>query len=176
LRPADLRSGTTLVEMLVSITVAGAIAAAAVSLIAVLLRADVAAREKLRERASVSRLARQFRADVRTALAAESADAEPDAGRPLVRLALAGGGAVEYRLGDERIVREETAAQGARRVEAFALPKPGRARVTTSAGPRGTMVRLTIEDGADPVGRPSGRVVEIDAALGVRWGLAGGKG
>jgi prepilin-type N-terminal cleavage/methylation domain-containing protein len=119
LRP---RGGFTLTELLVVIATATVLMSAAVTTLTLLMRAQQAGTAGMSSSLSLSRLAADFRRDVRAASAAETtpgANGQPNE----ILLSLAVDRRVVYRLDNTTIVRRETSSTGddTIRNEAYAI-------------------------------------------------------
>lgn len=116
------RSGFTLTEMLVAISVLFAVSVTGSLTIALLMSADARSGEAFLVQNALARLSRQFRDDVHVAASADlSANGQSDEGR--VNLALPGGAAVQYRASPRGIVRVSTGPEGREDREEFRLPE-----------------------------------------------------
>jgi hypothetical protein len=128
------RRGYSLIEIVLVIGSVWVVLVLCALLLHALLRLDRAGRSDLTESFTISRLARQFRADVRAAT-----EAQPDAkGLNLTR---ADGRSIVYRAEARRLVREESEAGSVRRREAFSLSRLAKAGLEK----RGGFVRLTLD-------------------------------
>ena len=116
------RRGTSLMETLVVITVMTLLSGIAVTMICSLMRADDRGAEALSSSMTFSRLARDFRRDVRAAIGAEvTRDADNEPGR--LSLGLPGGRLVVYRTDEKQLVRSSQAGPKDKHTEIFRLPK-----------------------------------------------------
>ena len=120
------RSGTTLVEMLIVISVASVMLGVSVCTIHVLLEAEHEASRSVRFNASVARLAQAFRGDIHASRLVELP--VPDAGNPIVLIASADGGQIRYELDAHQATRIET--EGGQQVhrETYHFPLHSRMR------------------------------------------------
>jgi hypothetical protein len=116
-RVAHRRKGFTLFEMIMVISGLSIVLALCGSLLHTLLRLDRAGRESLSDSATVSRLSRQFRVDVRS-----SQEARPG-GDGSLRLTKPEGPDVSYRLDGGRLLREETAGKQVLRRESYTVAR-----------------------------------------------------
>ncbi|MFO0908233.1 MAG: hypothetical protein U0794_07715 [Isosphaeraceae bacterium] len=109
------RSGFTLIELVILIGCTTIILSTCGVFLHLLLKIDHSGRDVQRDTLAVSRLARQFRSDVRGATKAEAPGP--------TRLELSGnsGGRVIYEIDKLRITRTESRAKGAERHEAYVL-------------------------------------------------------
>ena len=150
------RSGYSLVEMLVAISISSVLASVALGLIGALIRADHSGRRHLHETQSLARLAGQFRADV--ALAEEALPAD---GAARLELRLPGGRAVEYATEPGRATREERLGGERRQREQFSVPEE--ARLTFEIGPdRRTALATASLAAASEAGAAAGAKVARD--------------
>jgi type II secretory pathway pseudopilin PulG len=163
------RSGVSLVETLVVMSVAGVMTGLAITTIHLLLGAEHEATKAVRYAASVARLTRAFRDDLHAARAVELPAAEP--GKPAALVASTAGGQIRYELDDHVATRLETACAGEANRDSFYFP-PGSRLQFARKGEQG-LIRLTIEmplgppaatskDAPPPA--PSMRVLTIEAA------------
>jgi hypothetical protein len=141
------RSGVSLVETLVVMTVAGVMMGLAITTIHLLLGAEHEATKSMRYNASVARLARDFRDDIHAARAVELPATEP--GKPAALIASTAGGQVRYELDSHLATRVETAGGEANR-EVFYFPPGSRLQFERDAEPG--LIWLTIEM---PLGPPA---------------------
>jgi prepilin-type N-terminal cleavage/methylation domain-containing protein len=120
------RSGLTLVEMLVVISVAAVMLGMSVCTIHLLLDAEREATRAVRFNTSVARLTQAFRADIHASRQVELPATEP--GKPIVLVASVDGGQIRYELDEHLATRIET--EGGRQVhrEVFYLPPHSRMR------------------------------------------------
>jgi hypothetical protein len=121
--PARKRPAFTLVEMLLVITGVTTLLAACGILLHGLLRMESAERAHLADVSTVSRLARQFREDVRTAEKADRTPGEDQA--PKLTLTLPDASVVTYHVDGERLLRSETRQKTLRRRESYPLARLG---------------------------------------------------
>jgi prepilin-type N-terminal cleavage/methylation domain-containing protein len=113
-RPA---AGYTLIELLVAITVGGAILTVAATLMSRVIAANSTAEEHLRAIASLGEIGRRFREDVHRATVATVESTEP----PRLVLTLDDGSQVQYDGASNGAARVQTVAGGPTRHEAYAL-------------------------------------------------------
>lgn len=129
-RSPACRRGYSLVELVVVISVGSVIGTTAILLLGTLLAADRGARGHLQESASLSRLSRQFRADVAAAddatIEMPSATKGDSPERSSLRLMLhgAGGETITYVGEPGRALRKAQGESGPNRQESYALPEP----------------------------------------------------
>jgi prepilin-type N-terminal cleavage/methylation domain-containing protein len=160
--PPRHRRGFTLVEMLLVVTAVTGILAACAMLLHSLLRLESAERAHLADASTVSRIARQFREDVRTS---ETADPIPGANQA-PKLVLSGSDAsvVTYQVDGERLVRTETNQNKLLRRELYPLARLGPIGFEEDRGfLRLVLLRKPAEPGSQM--RPRAR---IEARLGKR--------
>jgi prepilin-type N-terminal cleavage/methylation domain-containing protein len=169
--PQPVRSGYTLIEMLLVITVLGVLSAMGAVLIGLLMSAESRGTEGIVVQTTFSRLGRQLRADVH---AAESADVvavgEVVDGR--LNLQLEDGGSVHYIAEEGQIVREFERGNDDKLREEYLFPE-GTSRFVAD-GAAG-VVRLEhlrpyateTETGVEGLQRVPLRLMQIEAALGL---------
>ncbi len=114
------RRGYSLIETLLVISAMAVVFGLCASMIHGLLRLDRAGRARLNEAATLSRLARQFRQDVRAASTSRSSGKD-DPRQELV-LSVPPDRAIEYRWSKGRVLRAERAPGRADRHETYRLP------------------------------------------------------
>jgi len=169
--PATIRrrSGVSLVEALVVMSVAGVMMGLAITTIHLLLGAEHEATKAVRYAASMARLARTFRDDLHAAHAVELPAAEP--GKPTLLVASTAGGRIRYELDAHVATRLETAGAGETNRDSFHFP-PGSKLQFARDGNQG-LIRLTIEMPLGPPAAtakdappssPAMRVLTIEAA------------
>jgi hypothetical protein len=139
---AQRRTGTTLVELLVVITVGAVMLGLSVTAIHLLLGAEHEASRSTRYAASLARLARAFRDDIHAAQAVELPAIE--AGDAEVLLIGAGGGQqIRYELETNRAMRLEAVDDGPPQRDVFYFPP--RSRLWFARDATDGLVRLEIE-------------------------------
>lgn len=154
-----LRRGTTLTEVLVTMTVASVAMSTAAGLVHRALRLEAASRRVLeRERAALS-LARQFRADVHAARGVACAGDTLPAG-VVLRATTAAGGTIDYKAGPGSLVREES--RGGRMLRETFASLPG---TRWWAVREGRVVTLRADGSADAATGPPA-AVEVAAVVG----------
>lgn len=114
------RSGTTLVEMLIVMSVAAVMMGVSVCAIHLLLDAEREATRAVRFNTSVARLAQAFRADIHAARQVELPDAED--GMPAVLVASLDGRQIRYELDAHQATRIETEGEHQVHREAYYFP------------------------------------------------------
>jgi len=156
------RSGTTLLELLVVITVGTAVTGMAVGLLGLALHFRRETQSRLQATAAVERLDRQFREDCHAAL-----DCQPLAAADGWSLALTGDAVVEYRFHPGRVERVERAGEKVRGRETFVLKKgaEGMIRLIPEGDARIACLELTGSEQVKPL--VEARPVRIEAALGL---------
>jgi prepilin-type N-terminal cleavage/methylation domain-containing protein len=169
------RSGYTLVEMLVVIAMTTLLLGLCAGLIHTLVGVDRGGRSHLAEAESLARLARQFRADVRAAIAVAPSAGEPGRGIPL-ELALPEQRRVAYRVDASAVVRVVQQEGHARRQDRFRLPRRSAARLMVERDHGATIVSLVFDRELGPSGSAALRASRIDAALGRDHRFEGGGG
>jgi prepilin-type N-terminal cleavage/methylation domain-containing protein len=151
--------GFTLMEMMVVLVVDAALAGMALLVLVTAMRYQSDAGQETQCRASFTRLAEQFRADVH---AAEGCQASDDSRGCQFRSA--GGRRIEYRLEGEQVMRTVREHERFVARDAFALPPGARPAIDLPAAATG-MVRLRVAAGK-PAGAGQGRLNWcIEAAL-----------
>ena len=167
LRP-QLRSGWTLIEMMVSIAVIGVMTGMSVKLLTTLLNAERNGIAHVTRLATISRLSRQFRADVHAAQTLEMNQA--DQTQPLVKIVATGGRQIRYEVQPTGLLRtEQSAAQPVIGKELMRL-KGSRFRVVDTPGPP-RVLTLVVETPDPFAARPAlpaspSRELHIDAIVG----------
>jgi prepilin-type N-terminal cleavage/methylation domain-containing protein len=141
-----MRRGLTLIEMVVTISVAAVLTGLAISVLLVMYRVEQNGRTQLAQAKSLERLADQFRQDVHAAVGETVAtEKEPQHWRfdlPEKRI-------VQYKIADGTISREDsTDAQNVRR-ESYTLPKDSTVAVSVDRTTNPAVVSLTIEPNQD---------------------------
>ncbi len=132
-RPAT-RRGFTLIEMILVIGSVSVILAICGSLLHVLLRLDRSGRESLGDSVTLTRLARQFRQDVRAARAVDLGKEQQ------LELARSDGPPIIYHLDKGLLLREERKGDDVRRREAYSLTRLGPLRFESD----GSWIRLIL--------------------------------
>lgn len=165
------RTGTTLVEMLVVITVAGVMLGLSVCTIHLLLDAEQEAARSARFNTSVSRLTQAFRGDIHASRQVELPSTE--VGKPIVLVATVDGGQIRYELDAHQATRIET--EGERQVHREVYYFPPHSRMRFEHQPDQKLVLLEIEMAAagsgtravpSAVADGSKRRLSIEATLG----------
>jgi prepilin-type N-terminal cleavage/methylation domain-containing protein len=113
---ARIRSGLTLIELLVGILVGGAVLASAATLMSRTLAANSTAATHLHSIQAIGELGRQFRADVHQATSVDIAQDQPR-----LTIDLDDGSRVAYQASSAGVAREQTWAGQPPRREAYAL-------------------------------------------------------
>jgi hypothetical protein len=135
------RSGSTLVEMLIVISVASVMLGVSVCTIHVLLEAEHEAARSVRFDTSVARLAQAFRGDMHASRQVELPASEP--GKPIVLLATANDRQIRYELDAHLATRIET--EGGRQVHREMYYFPQHSRMRFECQPDHTLVLLEID-------------------------------
>ncbi len=154
------RRGFTLIEMVIVMTVGSVVTGLAVVLLGTLLHTENISRDHARQSTTLSRLAEQFRGDVRAATAVGSSDATS------WEFAMEAPRTVIYRAESDALVRLERNGEELLRQERFSLPSGTAASMQIDKQPSATTVSLIvapIED--DPPPRAT-RMIRFDAPLG----------
>ncbi len=156
-----MRRGLTLIEMVVTISVAATLTGIAISILLVMFRAERNGRTQLAEAKSLERLADQFRQDVHAAVGETLANGkDPQQWRfdlPEKRI-------VQYKIAGGAISREESSDSKDVRRESYTLPKDSTVAVTVDRTTKPAVVSLTIEPNQDAL-RPH-YPLRVDALLG----------
>jgi prepilin-type N-terminal cleavage/methylation domain-containing protein len=165
------RSGFTLIEMLIVISVAGVMLGVTVCTIHLLLDAEHEATRSIRFNTSLARLAQAFRGDMHASRQVELPG--PETGKPVVLVATAGQGQIRYELNAHLATRIET--EGGREVHRDVFYFPPHTRMRFDHKPDQKLVVLEIDMAAAGSGtRPvptavavgPKRLLAIEAALG----------
>jgi prepilin-type N-terminal cleavage/methylation domain-containing protein len=153
------RRGVTLMEMMVVLVVDAALAGMALLVLGTAVRYQSDAGQEMQCRASYTRLAEQFRADVHAATGCQALDNSRGC-----QLSGADGRRIEYRLEGEQVMRTVRDHEQLVARDAFALPPGARPAVDLPAAATG-LVRLRVATGK-PAGVGQGRLNWcIEAAL-----------
>ncbi len=145
----------TLFEMLMVIAGLTIILSLCGGLLHALLRLDRAGRESFRDSTTLSRLARQFRQDVRGSEQAKPGDAGA------LELDRPDGIIVMYRRADTRLIREESDGNDIKRIEEYDLRRLGPASFAVD----GSFVRLVLSRRPTNLQAPARPAVAIEAFL-----------
>jgi type II secretory pathway component PulJ len=154
------RRGFTLFEVILVVAGASMIVATCAMLLHVLLRLDNVARSHLNDASTVSRLARQFREDVRTAAKADRTS-EPNQAQKLA-LATPGAPTVIYQVENDRLLRTETLGDKVLRRESYSIARLGPVAFEDNGG----FIRLILLRKPDEPGTAIRPRARIDARLG----------
>ena len=166
------RRGYSLVELIVVMSVGSVIGTTAIMLLGALLAADRGARGHLQESASLSRLSRQFRADV---AAADDASIEvPPATKgdslersfPRLTLHGASGETITYAGEPGRALRKAQGESGANRQESYALPEPLALTFEIESTSPQRIVTMALAAGDDQQASSARLGWRVEAALG----------
>ena len=114
-----MRRGYSLIEMVAVMTVGSLIFGVSVAALLMLLGTEHTGRQQMQQRASLARLAKQFREDVHAAVREMP---RPEAGAACWSFEMPGGKAVEYNYGAGGIERIETSGEKVERRETYTLP------------------------------------------------------
>ena len=137
-----MRRALTLIEMIVTISVAATLTGIALCLLVVMLRAERSGRAHVAEAESLDRLADQFRQDVHAAVG-EAVVSGKDLHQ--WRLDLTGNRTVQYTIADNDISRNERAGSKDVRRESYKLPGGSTVAVAVDRATNPPLVSLTIE-------------------------------
>ena len=164
-----LRTGKTLIELLVIITLLSAVMSMATTTLAAVFRIKQRLSRESYEEQTISRLASRLRTDAHQAIRCDAAD--------VCTLTLEGGETICYTVEPAAIAREVRRAGAVLHRDAFPLPRDASASLTCDDASGGKLVRLTIRPRETP-GRegPFPRSVTVEAALHLPPRLAGRKG
>jgi hypothetical protein len=162
------RKAFTLIEMLLVITSVSLVLGLCASVLAGLFRVERGARSAMLDATTVGRLARQFRADVRSAAAARRGELEPS------RLELTGidGSSVVYRLEGARLFRERLRQAELHGRESYSIERLGPVRFKIEGGLIAVEL-LRRSDVAPALARPE---IRIEATLGKDYGGTSSRG
>ena len=164
-RPARRRRGITLVELMAAMTTLTIILAVCAALMTMLMRLDGSGRDHVANEATLARLARAFRADVR-----EADRVEPlAAGKPSNGLSLADGAShsVEYAIVKGAVVRREWWDDVVVAQERFTLPASASPRFERLPGDGPAILALVLDRrSAKAVGEAATHPYRIEAASG----------
>jgi prepilin-type N-terminal cleavage/methylation domain-containing protein len=166
------RAGYTLIEMIVAITMSGAILAVAAGVLHGLLTSDKNGQQHMVRHQSLARLATDFRNDAHAALEADFSKASqleftlPERDRK-----------IRYREAPDGLVREEQSGGAVRHREAYRLSEAVKIEfLKESSSP--ALLSLRIHTGTRPGEPLAGPPIRIDAAMGSdhRFAKLGGPG
>jgi type II secretory pathway component PulJ len=154
------RPGFTLFEIILVVAGASMIVATCAMLLHVLLRLDTVGRSHLNDASTVSRLARQFREDVRTA---SKADRTPESNQaPRLTLTTPGAPTVIYQVESDRLLRLESLGDKVVRRESYSIARLGPVAFEGDGG----FIRLVLLRKPDEPGTAIRPRARIDARLG----------
>jgi hypothetical protein len=137
------RSGYSLVEAVVAISISSVLASVAFGLLGLLMGVDRGGRRHLHETNSLARLAEQFRADV--ALAESVAPAE----RHGLHVTFGEGRTVDYASEGGQATREERVGEERRQREQFSLPEEARLAFDMASGQGPAMASMSLVPAGD---------------------------
>jgi prepilin-type N-terminal cleavage/methylation domain-containing protein len=162
-----IRSGWTLIEMLVTIAVIATITGVAVKTLAAMLRSERNGVEHVARLATISRLARQFRADIHKASAIEISTDTPS--KPLLLVTVNETQQIQYETKPAGLLRTERRANQQPSIELWRLAKTRFQCVESNGPPRMlTLVIGTLEpdpiQGSSPTG--TSKELRLDAVVG----------
>jgi len=158
------RRGLTIIELVATMAVGSVLLGLAIALLCALMHAGSTAREQMEQHVAISRLADQFRRDVR---AAERLAALPAAGQKSPQgwqLQLDDGRVVQYRPEPGHLLRSEIADGKPQQQERYRLP----GGTAVSVQPRETtsgIVSLRIASAGKSSDGPGFATLEIEATL-----------
>ena len=164
------RRGFTLIEMLVSITITSVMLGIAVAAIYALMRSDETARRQLGRQTTLARLSQQFRRDVHASLrltGPEPADGKSQAWK----LHGADGRVIQYRMGNESLVRTVLVGNAVKQRESYALLPKEQAKLEMAPGT--SVVSLWLTASLEPGRIAPPAPIEIDAALAADFRFGG---
>jgi len=153
------RQGYTLIEMVVAMAVWSVLSGVAIGMIVVLLRSEGVARDHIHQSAVESRLADQFRRDVR---AAETIDVD-DSGVEWT-FTLDPEHVITYRVDSNWLERSETADRSMQRQETYVLPPDHTATLEMPDPPIVSLSIVPTSKTIDTKPRPTVRFEAIMAA------------
>lgn len=166
------RSGTTLVEMLIVISVAAVMMGVSVRIIHLLLGAEYEAARAVRFNTSVARLTQAFRSDMHASTQVELPESDP--GKPIVLMATVDGGQIRYELDAHLATRiESDALREVVHREVYYFPPHSRMRFEHQPSRKFVVLKIDMAAGgsgtrAVSAGATDGttRPLAIEAALG----------
>ncbi|MDB5337329.1 MAG: hypothetical protein JWN70_2948 [Planctomycetaceae bacterium] len=162
------RRGWTLIEMLVTISVMASITGIAIKILTTLLRAERNGIEHVTRLTTVSRLSRQFRADVRAATELQLSGDNPQ--QPLLRVTSEDQRQIQYEIHPQGLLRTEKRPGQPLTVTDLLRFKNGRFRIVESPAPPRllTLVIETPDTFAIGTKQPAGdsRELHIEALVG----------
>jgi hypothetical protein len=155
------RSGKSLIEMLILITIASAVMGTVATTLVALFKTDRQVRRDLAQQTTLGRLGSRFRTDVHLAKTCQ-VDAACD-------LSLADGRLIRYRLDGQRLSREVRRGDAIEHRDSFVLADTVEVRFEQPADYDGRLVRLSItaKESADKAFLTAVRPTTIDAAVGI---------
>lgn len=159
------RRGFTLIELIVVIMASTLMLGLCVGLIHILVKLDRAGHVQLNQHASLARLARAFRGDVRAAIAVDPAAPSAGPGQRLV-LKRPDDRAVEYRIEANALIRTERDGDKVRNQDAFPIPRRDAARIDVRSLETQTVVGLSFEARSDKKDAGSLRGYRVESVLG----------
>ena len=164
-----LRTGKTLIELLVIITLLSAVMSMATTTLAAVFRVKQRLSRESYEELTLTRLASRLRTDAHQAIRCDVAE--------VCTLTLEGGETIYYAVAPAAITREVRRAGAVLHRDAFPLPRDASASLVCDDAAGGRLVRLTIRPRETP-GRegPFAVAVNIEAALQLPPRLAGREG
>lgn len=138
------RTGYSLVDALVAISISSVLASVALGLLGALVRADHSGRRHLNETQSLARLAGQLRCDIGAAEEASLAD-----GAARLMLRLPGGRSVEFAAEPGRATREERLGDVRQLHEQFVLPEAARLQFAVDDDPKAGVATASLTPAND---------------------------
>lgn len=160
------RSGWTLIELLVTLSIMGTITGIAVKTLGTLLRSERTGVDHVSQLVAVSQLSRQFRADVHAATTAEIGTDVPT--KPLLRIAIGADRQIQYEKQPEGLLRTEQRPHKTPIRHLWRLKQTEFQCVETTGPPRLlTLVIGTLEAIPAKMGTPTvAKELRIDAIIG----------
>lgn len=169
----DSRRGFSLIEVVLVIGGVAMILGMSTGLLHLMLRLDRVGRSHYAETATIGRLSRQFRQDVRAASGTKVSD--PDEG-PLSKLELVldEGQVVSYETREHGLTRTARQGESVRRREGYALPSCAGPRFIVRKDDDRVWVSLSLPRVAKPRPESLRHVLHVDALMGRdhRWSRA----
>jgi hypothetical protein len=164
------RRGFSLIEVVLVIGGVAMLLGMSTGLLHLMLRLDRVGRSHYAETATIGRLSRQFRQDVRAAVGTKASD--PDEG-PLAKLELvmSEGHVVSYESRERGLTRTERQGESVRRREGYALPSCAGPRFLVRKDDDRVWVSLRLPRVAEPRPESLRHVLNVDALMGRdhRW-------
>jgi prepilin-type N-terminal cleavage/methylation domain-containing protein len=160
------RRGWTLIEMLVTIAVMGVLTGVAVKTLAAMLKAERAGVEHVARLATISRMARQFRADIHAATAVEIPTDRP--AKPLLVVTIGEDHQVHYEPQPQGLLRTELHKSQPGKRELWRLKHTEFQCAASNAAPEviTLIIRTDSSLAASSTFKPAPKEIQIDAIRG----------